>query len=560
MHVCAASLRERCATGVVRIVLSPKGTETHWLVRVQPPLYPSSCGSCQSFSTATRRPPVDPNMCWFLQHKFIYSLGQNQLTLPLSSSSFRLAPKMAEDYRVYPKRWLYLFVACLVNFSNGNTWITYAAITFYTNDYYNNNNAALLFNVIFMVLSIPVGFLACWWIDKFGLRSAYHIGAWANFIGNVVRLVGSGTFIDPAWRFPIAFAGQTIAAVAQPFVMFLPTKLAAYWFAEDERGIANTLASMSNPIGIAAMYSLAPVFINNSTPDNFFNMNIAITALATLTVLFTFFLTTSKPPTPASPSRDDDVIAPPFFQGVKMCFRSKTFIILAICLGGGVGLFNALYNNLQPALCVKGYSPTFNGGMGSLLIMSGLVGAAITGIIVDKWGQFEKVMKISFCIAGVAASSLTIVINYSGVQWWVVLSIFIFGAAGFSIYPIGLEMGVEATFPVAEATSTGLIIMIGQIQGVVYVILTNLATGKPTPADLAVQTCVDTNQNLKTVFDVEMALYHLARVHFRSDCGFSLCCFWPKYKRRNYEQGRKTEATRDTAETMESTYELKMHL
>lgn len=108
-------------------------------------------------------------------------------------------------------------------------------------------------------------------------------------------------------------------------------------------------------------------------------------------------------------------------------------------------------------------------------------------------------MKVSFCIAGVAASSLAISINYENEEWWVALTIFVFGAAGFSIYPIGLEMGVEATFPVAEATSTGLIIMIGQVQGVLYVLLTNLAVGKPTPHDLAIQTCVDRNDQLHTV-------------------------------------------------------------
>ncbi|PIC20882.1 hypothetical protein B9Z55_025925 [Caenorhabditis nigoni] len=299
-----------------------------------------------------------------------------------------------EEYRVYAKRWVYLLAVSMINFSNGNTWITYAAITFYTNDYYSNSNAALFFNVIFMVLSIPVGFLACWWIDKFGLRSAYHIGTWANFIGNIIRLVASGTFIDPSLRFPIAITGQAVAAFAQPFVMFLPTKLAAYWFADNERAIANTLSSMSNPIGIAVMYSLAPVFVNKTTPNNFFNMNIAVTAVALIPVILSIFINKSKPPTPATPSRDSDVQAPPFFKGVIMCFKSKTFIVLSICLGGGVGLFNALYNNLQPALCVKGYSPTFNGGMGTLLIMSGLVGAAISGIIVDKWGEFEKVSEV----------------------------------------------------------------------------------------------------------------------------------------------------------------------
>ncbi|KAF1749183.1 hypothetical protein GCK72_025650 [Caenorhabditis remanei] len=448
-------------------------------------------------------------------------------------------PFNSDDYRVYPKRWIYLLAVSMINFSNGNTWITYAAITFYTNNYYSNNNAALFFNVIFMVLSIPVGFLACWWIDKFGLRSAYHIGTWANFIGNIIRLVASGTFIDPSIRFPIAITGQAIAAFAQPFVMFLPTKLAAYWFADNERAIANTLSSMSNPIGIAVMYSLAPVFVNKTTPKNFFNMNIAVTAVAFIPVILSLFITASKPPSPATPSRaENSVESPSFLDGVILCFKSKTFIVLSICLGGGVGLFNALYNNLQPALCVKGYSPTFNGGMGTLLIMSGLVGAAISGIIVDKWGKFEKVMKVSFCVAGVAAASLSICINYEGVEWWVVLSIFVFGAAGFSIYPIGLEMGVEATFPVAEATSTGLIIMIGQIQGVFYVVMTNLAVGKPDPHDMAIQTCVDQNDQIHTVltwkwpFLIWLACISVLIMSF-------VAFFWPKYKRREYEQAKR---------------------
>uniref|UniRef100_A0A183G1H9 MFS domain-containing protein n=1 Tax=Heligmosomoides polygyrus TaxID=6339 RepID=A0A183G1H9_HELPZ len=256
--------------------------------------------------------------------------------------------------------------------------------------------------------------------------------------------------------------------------------------------------------------------------------------LAGVTVLFALFIRRSKPPTPSAASHDDGIEIPGFLQGVKLCFRSKTYWILAVCLGGGVGLFNALYNNLQPALCVMGYSLSFSGGMGTLLIMSGLVGAAISGLYVDKTGKFEQTMKFSFLLAGVAACSLAVSINYEGQEGWVVASIFLFGAFGFAIYPIGLEMGVEATFPVAEATSTGLIIMIGQIQGVIYVILTNVFVGKPDPHQLAVQTCVDKNSGLKGVvtWSVPFLIW--------SGCVCTLIIsfvilFWPKYKRREYE-------------------------
>ena len=47
-------------------------------------------------------------------------------------------------------------------------------------------------------------------------------------------------------KFPIAMTGQSIAAAAQPLILFSPTKLAAQWFPHNERAFANMLASMCN--------------------------------------------------------------------------------------------------------------------------------------------------------------------------------------------------------------------------------------------------------------------------------------------------------------------------
>ena len=44
--------------------------------------------------------------------------------------------------------------------------------------------------------------------------------------------------------FPIGLLGQCFAALAQPFILFSPTKLAAVWFPHSERALANMLASM----------------------------------------------------------------------------------------------------------------------------------------------------------------------------------------------------------------------------------------------------------------------------------------------------------------------------
>ena len=334
----------------------------------------------------------------------------------------------------------------------------------------------MFYNAVFMVMSIPMGFVAMWSVDKFGLRTGCYLGTCLNLIGNILRVLGSIKGIPASDRFLIVLLGQSIAACAQPFLMYLPTKLAAFWFPESQRAIANTIGSMSNPLGIAAMYASSSLFVNDSHPESFFLLvslivfmilkvlflqTSVVASTAVITAIMVLGVTSSVPPTPASASSANEVTSPPFFQGIKKALRSRNFVFLALALGGGVGLFNALYNNLQPALCVKGYSDTFSGIMGALLIVSGLIGAAASGVYVDKTKKFEETVKCSLCIAGLFACSLSVSLQYEHVEWWIALSIFGFGAFGFAIYPIGLELGVEVTYPVAEATSSGLIIMLG---------------------------------------------------------------------------------------------------
>ena len=43
----------------------------------------------------------------------------------------------------------------------------------------------------------------------------------------------------------------------------------------------------------------------------------------------------------------------------------------------------------------------------------------------------------------------------------VAVSVCLFGGFGFAIYPICLELAVEVTYPIAEATSTGLMVISG---------------------------------------------------------------------------------------------------
>uniref|UniRef100_A0A0K0EH74 MFS domain-containing protein n=1 Tax=Strongyloides stercoralis TaxID=6248 RepID=A0A0K0EH74_STRER len=437
-------------------------------------------------------------------------------------------------YRSYWQRWLILGAVILVNFSNAMTWISYASITFPTNSFYGNDNAALFLNSIFLVISIPIGFLSMYMMDKWGIRASAIIGGTINMIGNILRLISTAPYItDKPTRFVIVMIGQSLASISQPFIMFLPTKMSAYWFPEKQRAFSNTLASMANPLGIAFMYSISPQIVSQPTETDFMRLNGINFGMSCLSWIVCLFIKSSKPPTPVSPATENDVESLNFWNGLKRCFRTKSFIILAICLGGAIGLFNTLYNNLQPALCVQGYSSSFSGIMGAVLIVSGLFGSAISGIIVDQTKLFKETMKFCFIIAGLSAISLTIAVQFTNVEWWIICSIVFFGFFGFAIYPIGLEVGVEVTFPVAEATSTGIICIMGQLEGIVFLLLTNAFTGLITPQQQKEQTCTNgydpTIPTWKVPFIIWAGCVLLLLLVF-------LVLFWPKYKRSLYEE------------------------
>ena len=64
-----------------------------------------------------------------------------------------------------------------------------------------------------------------------------------NAIGCVIRMLASFS-ITLKYRYWIALSGQAIAAISQPLVLAMPTKLAAQWFGDNERTVANTMASL----------------------------------------------------------------------------------------------------------------------------------------------------------------------------------------------------------------------------------------------------------------------------------------------------------------------------
>lgn len=384
-------------------------------------------------------------------------------------------------FQVYKRRWFVLLVLCLLNLSNATLWLSFAPVA--------SQSASFLavsleqvnwLSLVFMLVSIPLSLGTTWMLDALGLRITMILGSWLNMTGALVRFVGASLPVKGP-MYSVVFLGQTLSALAQPLIIFTPTKLAALWFPEHQRATANMLASMSNPLGLLLANIVSPLLVD--AYDSIPIVTLAYTMPACLSCLLATVGVRSRAP-PTAPSASAQSSQEPFLHGLKLLMKNRAYLTLLLCLGSGIASFTCFSSLLDQILCVQGYSSDFAGLCGALFIVWGIVGAGLLGVYVDRTKRFIEVTKINMSLSALACIAFSVVALMPQQQVPVALVCSLFGFFGFSVYPVAMELSVECSYPVGEATSAGLIFASGQVQSVVYmVLLQSLTTPMALPPD-----------------------------------------------------------------------------
>lgn len=389
-------------------------------------------------------------------------------------------------FTVYRRRWLVLLVLCLLNCSNSALWLTFAPVADQSARYLKATlDQVNWLSLVYMVVAIPLSFGTSWMIDSLGLRITLILGSWLNMLGAVLRVLGTLESVGQGEPYALVMSGQTLCAVAQPLVIFAPTKMAALWFPEHQRATANMIASMSNPVGLLVANILSPLI---ATTDDRIPLLLLVYAVPACLVCFlaTVGLRSSGPPTPPSASAESST-SQPFIPGLKLLLRNRSYLVLLLCFGCGIAVFTCFSSLLQQILCVRGYSNYFAGLCGSLFIVFGVIGAGLLGLFVDRTKMFTEVTKVNLALSALACIAFAVVSQMRQQEVAVAVACSFFGLFGFSIYPVAMELCVECTFPVGEAASTGLIFISGQVQSVVLMVALQALT-RPL-ADSPFSTC-----------------------------------------------------------------------
>ena len=359
------------------------------------------------------------------------------------------------QFRVYGYRWVMLSIFMLVIFINQVSWITFAPITGPAAAFYHVSDLQIgLLSLMFMLVYIVVSVPASWMIDTYGIRIAVGIGAVLTGVFGLMR----GMVAD---NYSLVLIAQIGIAVGQPFILNAMTSVAARWFPVGTRAMAAGMGSLAMYVGITVGLVLTPYLsIHFEITGMLLIYGIASPVVA---ILF-FVFAKDRPPTPPCAQEDEERSL--VYDGLKEALHRRNFIYLLILFFVGLGIFNAVTTWVEDIVRPRGFSVIQAGNIGGLMIFGGILGAIIMPHLSDRSGK-----RTPFLRAIVAGSILGLIgITFAPSYGLLLLSAFIFGFFLLSAGPLGFQYGAEITYPAPEGTSNGLMLLVGQISGIIFIL------------------------------------------------------------------------------------------
>jgi MFS family permease len=342
-------------------------------------------------------------------------------------------------------------------------WLVHAAVARAAAAYYTGQfNPSSLFNIDFLAQSYMVVFLvaclpASWVLERQGLGVGVGIGAALTIVGAVGKALFAASFAGQ-----IVF--QLVLALAQPFLINAATTLARDWFPPNERGTAAGLASLAQYLGFVVALVVAPALVqaNPDKPGYGGGMDVALMVFAGLSVAAgAFSLLTVR----RGPQRESLGTSGAFFSSIATLWKSRDFRLTLLLFFLGLGMLNAVTSLTDTVAAALGVVDS-DGLLGVGLIGGGIVGAVVLPLLSDHWRKRKGFLV--FCIALAVPALLALTLAPQG--WYVfgIGAMAVLGLALMSAGPIGFQYAAEITAPVPESVSQGLLLLVGQVSGLVF--------------------------------------------------------------------------------------------
>jgi len=360
-----------------------------------------------------------------------------------------------EEYPVYRFRWAVLLLIVPIIVSSEIFWLTFAPVASLAMAFFQTSSLGVdLFSMSYMIMYIVLTLPASWVIEKYGFKISLLIGSLLTVIFGVARFL-------LADHFALALAAQFLIAAGQPFLVNVSTKVPANWFPVGERSTASGILVMAQYIGFIIPMALSPLLADQVGIKSMLGIYAAVALVsALLAVLFT----RERPAVAPGPA---ETVEPMSRSAMGQLLRNRNFLLVLVISFVSMGLFNTLMTKIEPIFKPRGIDAAAAGIIGAVLVVSGIAGAVVLPLLSDRLRRRLPFFVIGVALVGLLSAGLTFLWPYG-------LLLAVGGLLGFVIMglaPILFQHGAEVAYPVQEGASFGLIMLMGQVSGVLFIFL-----------------------------------------------------------------------------------------
>jgi cyanate permease len=153
------------------------------------------------------------------------------------------------------------------------------------------------------------------------------------------------------------------------------------------------------------------------------------------------------------------------FDGLRSIVHRRDFVLLALIFFVGLGVFNGVTTWIEAIVRPRGFDSSQAGMAGGLMLIGGIIGAASVPLISDALRRRKPfiVLALAGLLPGLAG------VTFARSYGLLLAGSFVFGFFLLSSGPIGFQYGAEITLPAPEGTSNSLLIVMGQVSGIVFI-------------------------------------------------------------------------------------------
>ncbi|XP_067686516.1 solute carrier family 49 member 4 homolog [Haliotis asinina] len=404
------------------------------------------------------------------------------------------------NIKSYRRRWYVLAVFSYAAFLQSGVWNTFGPIAQSAKAVFGWSNASLGMlnnwgNIVYILCMFPVA----WLMDVKGLRVSMLLCSVTMVFMTSIRCITSDP--EPAtWLINVA---AIVNGVTSTVPVAGPALLSATWFPPKQRATATAVSTISSSIGMSVSFIIGPfmvpqpeepslnmtdmISLNSSSEMNSSGFSLTPAAnisevrggimrlmytecaACVLLLLLVVVYFPAKPPSP--PSLTASIDRTSYLHGIKGLFKHKRFLVILVAYSVPTGVFGGLGAALDMVLDGVGVTQYQAGWIGFYSTVGGCVSALLMSRIADQFLRHMKMMLLFLSVSGTAASVWFVLLRMSFIPvnlGSLYLSCILMGVFINATIPLFFELGCEASYPIAEGVTVGVLTIANNLSGVIF--------------------------------------------------------------------------------------------